>query len=307
MRLCGASLVALVLACGPRTLGEAGETAGATSTSSGSSGSSTADTTSPGTSSSTSSAVDSSSTSTSNDATTTSGDSDPAPDVGFPGCPNEWQPPECWVYVCDLFPCGEVYAMFDDDGCPREVCESDDDCLDGEDCRALLMSRACAPFGGPESCNVGQDGCVCGGTLSCGGDPRGFCLDATAFPPDEACRALTIDCHDLDPWFIDGYYSLTEVMDEMSPELRAEALQCQADYVARLIDECGGAVCEVLCQENSVAGCPGKLECAELCAMADPAAARTLALVLAGDPTACSDCATCPEGDELCASLWGCG
>lgn len=299
--------VALFVACGPVRGADdisSGGTSGSSDVTSSSTTTTTPEPTSTTTTDTTTSTVSTAPVDTSGESTSTT---EPPPDVGFAGCPNEWQPPGCWEFVCDLFDCGQVHSMFEADGCPRQVCESDADCSKGEDCRARTMSRACSTSG-PESCETkfGED-CVCGGSLGCGGDPRGFCVDATEFPPDEACRALSIECEHLDPWFVDGYYAVTDVMDEMSAELRTEVLQCQADYVARLIDECAADVCFVLCNEVGVAGCAGKFDCDEFCPAADPANARALALVLAADPTACSDCATCPEGDELCASLWGCG
>jgi hypothetical protein len=235
-----------------------------------------------------------------------SGTSGSAPDVGFPGCPNEWQPPQCWASVCDVFYCGEARSMFDADGCPRQVCEQDADCDAEQYCNARMNAAPCFDVASPESCEFTQGQCVCGGNLDCGGDSRGFCLDAAEFPPEQACRALSIDCRYLDPWFVEGYESITEVIDQMAPEVLSDTLLCQASYVARFIDECGADPCEVLCQENAVSGCAGKSDCPELCGAADPGAAIAVALVLAADPRACSDCDACPADNALCAELWGC-
>lgn len=153
--------------------------------------------------------------STAVDTSSESTDALPLPDVGFPGCPNDWQPPQCWASVCDEFFCGERGSMFDAGGCPRVVCESDAECPASHYCNARMRAGSCFGYG-PESCEFSSNQCVCGGGLGCGGDPRGFCLDRVEFPPEQACYALGIECEYLDPWFVDGYWATFEVLDDMS-------------------------------------------------------------------------------------------
>ncbi len=275
--------------------GDSSSTGGETSSSS------SASTTAPSSDASSSPPTSSTAVDTSSQST----DAASVPDVGFSGCPNDWQPPQCWASVCDEFFCGESASMFDAGGCPRVVCESDADCPASQYCNARMRAGSCFGYG-PESCEFSSGQCVCGGSLGCSGDPRGFCLDRIEFPPEQACYALGIECEYLDPWFVDGYWATFEVLDAMSTDVRTQTLQCQSEYVARFIGDCATDPCFVLCQENSVSGCPHENDCDDICAAAEPSSASALALLLAADPLACFDCTSCPDGDPLCAALWDC-
>lgn len=87
---------------------------------------------------------------------------------------------------CAEFPCGGA-SWFDEDGCRRAFCMTDDECVDGEVC---YQDYDCDPEGchhgyvGCAPCLDDESSCCCGAVGGCGRGPgpRGWCIPAEDKP-----------------------------------------------------------------------------------------------------------------------------
>ncbi len=217
-------------------------------------------------------------------------------------------PPACWDGVCNAFSCGCAACLYDSDGCPRSYCEGPGDCARGAFCNANILVTPCA--GGQLgwwSCEAFVDRCVCGGSLGCGPDPHGLCLDAADFVQDDICLASDQTCGSLRELVAQTHGGIVEVADSMAPGVLAYAQECQWARMQRMFDECGESPCDVLCNDlPGYSGCFLATDCAA-CEAADPAEVLALIHALVDRALGCADCALCDElQSELCAEIAGC-
>jgi hypothetical protein len=228
----------------------------------------------------------------------------PSPDLGWV-CPVDWLPEVCWGADCeDNFRCGDLSSRLDADGCPRTECTVDADCERGRHCSPRLLAgkicyhESCQAFGFPPTC-------LCGGATGCFGDPRGFCIDATEFPPDEVCAASHVTCENLVDRIGTTHGDVADFMDMIAPPLQARVAECQSVRIERAIDECGVAPCDVLLW---IAGyCGNDPAWAEMCAAAGDEAATTLAHLIVAQHGGCPSCDTCAAAsNDLCAQFFDC-
>jgi len=217
-------------------------------------------------------------------------------------------PPACWDVICEQFICGFAGGLYDDEGCPRLLCEGASDCAAPFYCSANILSSACTGGGaGGWSCEGSEFfDCVCGGSLGCSPDPRGYCLDPNDFAQQDVCLATDWSCEELPGFMGDVHAAIIQIEAEMPRELLAQARECQWQRIQRLSDECGVAGCEVLCGVlPSFTGCAPE-GCAA-CESEDPAEVSELLQVLVDRSLPCADCALCVELDNAaCAALTGC-
>jgi hypothetical protein len=89
--------------------------------------------------------------------------------------------------ACEPRICGGPGAAFDDDGCLRRSCGSDDDCADTEVCYRPQDWGGCASSGG--TCHDAPDGgCECVFDPDCSG---AWCLPGDEAPPSGGCDDST--------------------------------------------------------------------------------------------------------------------
>lgn len=140
----------------------------------------TSATSSTGTDSGSSSTTEVTATDTTSSGPLASTGSDSSTSGSSPACPHtEWYScDQSWAACESKEPCGDNHR-FDSDGCPREQCDSDNDCPLGQVCRDLIN---CAPKDtciGPLVCDPFGPECDCIGGGSC--KPSTY----YCFPPDE--------------------------------------------------------------------------------------------------------------------------